>query len=525
MLSPIPRSALSSIVLGSTFNPKDVANLSIYWDVIDSTIGNTGGLVDSISAVAPTTITGSSTTTNRPTLIADDGDGFPCIDSNNKHIDASSGFTNLTEETLFMVVKVVSVGSTVEGIFGGASGNYGLYHTNATTPAQMNMTTASSTTDAVGALRDVWDYNVGNYKILRMRRKVGTGRDGFMELYENGQIIALDTHSSGTESITFRIGARGGTSKGIIKWRTFLHYSRALTDTECFNIEAYLNDKYNVYTVPSWAASSLPQVKRYAIANSIASAAAMPGGTKKFWSLIGDSTTVGYSLKSAYDAKYRAAITNASIYEWNILGDWQGYDSTDSASRTDKGRIQAEVGLDATMSWEITNASAKSHMLKYGILGAAVGDTGDNNNFNTANASTNYPTRLRRYLLKSINEEVALNGTNLVNYGLVTYIGTNDAVDAYYATLQANFTNLIAFYRNIPGMSTTKVAINQIFSNSGSYTRITEARAALVSAAAAISNCQLFSTNDNAAGTVDGTHPNHTQYLSRTAEIYPYLNA
>lgn len=505
---------------GASFIPTSVPNLSLWYDVLSSVISTTTGLVDSITDLSGNANTATGVTTNRPTYTANDGDGFPCIDSNNKYVTAGSGFTSLTEETIFMVVKVAAVSSTVEGLFGGTTGNFGAFHTNATTPPQLNWTTNSSTTNGTGGIRDVWDANTGSkYKILRFRRIVGTGRAGYMEIYENGLLMDKETHSSGTESYTMRIGARG-TSASIIKWRAFLHYSRALSDSECERVERYLNLRYNVYSVPAWATNELPQVKRYAIANDITASGDMSGGDAYLWTLFGDSTAGGFALKSGFDSEYIKAFTDAFIYEWNTASDWQALDTTDTASHTNKpGNGQATAGMEATLSWEFNNAGYDSYVCKFHANGSTLADDATDNNWNVSRSTSNYPTRLRRFIQDSINEEVCRNGRRLILAGNVIYLGTNDATEAYYSGIQTNLTALIDFVRGIQGLENSKIAICEIFSASASYPRITEARAALIATAAANSNCYHIDGMDSVGDTVDNTHPNSATYTAMASTI------
>jgi len=344
-----------------------------------------------------------------------------------------------------------------------------------------------------------------------------------MEVYENGFLVGDETHSTGTESYTLRIGARG-TNASIIKWRAFVHYSRALSNAECDRIERYLNRRYNVFTVPAWAVNELPQVKRYAIANDIASAAAMPGGDAYFVAYFGDSTTGGYADKSTFDGKYIKAFTNAYIYEWNTLSDWLLLNTTDTVSHNNKpGNGQPTAGMEATLAWEINNAGSDVYICKFHANGSTLADDGTDNNWNVTRATSNYPTRLKRFIHESINEEVCRNGRRLIYAGNVIFLGTNDATESYYSSIQTNLTNLIGFVRSIQGLENTKTAICEIFSSSGSYPIINEARSSLVTVASSLPNCQHIDGMDSVSNTVDNTHPNAATYTSMGSTVNTYL--
>lgn len=505
----------------------------LYWDVVKSTLqtptattpGN-GDLVATISDISGQNNTGTAPYSyTRATYVADDGDGYPCLDSNNDYYDAATGWTDVTEETYFMVVKVVSpIATSIEGLFGSnTNDNHGAYHSPGT-PNVLHWTTSASTANAVGSIRDVLDGNIGSkYKILRFRRKVGTGRDGFIEIFENGRIMMRDTHSTGSQSCTIRWGARG-TSAGIVKMRAFIHFNKALTETQCQVFEAHLNSEYNVFSLPAWCENSLPQVQRYAIANNIALEASMP---KKGYvaSLAGDSTVVSFAPNSEFDVKYIKAFTDAYIYEWNIANAWELLDTTDTASANNKAMSQGYAGHEATLAWEINNQlSEDAYIMKYGISGAHLENDSAPNNWNIDNLESEFPTRFRRFMLQALNKE-ALAGTNLINLGIVIHLGTNDADESGYATIASNLTKLINFFRDIPGLENSKVAICEIFSTSASYPRITEARQALVDVANSLPNCSHINGMDAVGDTTDNTHPSGATYTAMASTIMTFFTS
>lgn len=501
------------------FLPTSITNLLTWLDAKDiNTITKDGSnLISNFSDKSGAGNHGNGSSTTKPTYVANDGDGLPSISSNNKTLQLSVTTNSVTAETIFMVVKVNAVSTTNMYLFGKNGESYGAWHTNATTPATLNWGTSASTTDGVGGIRDVYDVNIGSkYKILRFRRSQA---NNLIELYENGMFMGLETHTNGSTNVLLQIGGKGSLRSNI-NWREFIQYNGALTDAQCRQVERYLNKKWNVYSTPSWCANDHDAVKRYAIANNIASAAGMTK-TAYFLRYIGDSTCRGLESKSNFNSNYIKLFTNAYIYNTSTFA-WNALDTRNAASHNNYGETQSQAGMEGVLAYEIQAATGKDvYIMKYGVSGTelAVG-------WDVATAGAQW-IAARRASHESIMKEVLSNGTRLIDLGLVIFLGTNDAdtqaqADAAYTRYMA----LVNGWRSVPGNpSPMRVAMCEIFSSNPTYSYINTVRQAQIDAVAAAGNAQLIDGMDSAANTIDNTHPNAATYTAMGQAITSYLNA
>jgi hypothetical protein len=479
---------------------------------------------DSEQIASITDLSGFNNTLNKvtearkPIYIANDG-GYPAIQFNQQYMASTNALTSVSEETIFLLVKVNAVeGATTANRYlcGPVTGNGGLFHqpTDAGVP-QLNFVTGANTTNGVGGVRAVYDCNIGNYKVIRLRRYQDTGRDGYAELYENGLLMAIETHSDGTYSYTQTIGAKNNstTFAGNFNLREYLHYTVALTEQQCAAIERMMISGFSVFQKPAWVVNELPQVQRYAIANNIQSAAAMPGGEAWLTRYWGDSQCTSFAENDTFDPKYIQEFTNSYIASTST-SQWALLNNTDTAGSNNLALGQGYSGLESTLAWELEQQGKKNYIIKYGIPGSTLANDGGNDNWNVQLATSNFPTRYRRLATQALNNEVCLNGTWLRDNGVCSFVATNDAVTAYVAGIPQNYTDMIEFDASIQGFENSTRYIMQIYSDSPSYNQMALARQYVPQVASAVQNGVFVDVMNSTLDTVDGTHANGAAYAA-----------
>ncbi len=509
-------SLVSSLVGEEQFSVVNLQNLQLWLDATDEeTITKDGSNV--ISVMTDKSGNGNDTrqTTagSRPTWLASE-DGSAAVQSTNKSLLSDDTIASVDEETIFMVVRVDAVNSGADYLFGSnAAGSYGAFHSS--TGDLLNWATENST-DGTGAVRNLIDINIGSkFKILTFRRSVTLGK---IEVYENGLLMGIETHNVNAIDQRMQVGARGSLAAECT-WREFIWSTSHLDDATLAQVHNYLNNKYDIYTVPS--SNDNDFVNRYMIANDITDPDTLTSAY--YIDYIGDSTCVGFADKANFDSGYIKLFDDAYINNSGGTA-WLALDSRDAATDNNLGRVQGEAGMEVVLAEEISTAqSADCYIMKFGISGSTLANVSPPSNWNVEagfNNTSSWATRIRRYKTELIADQVLNNGTRIIDLGLVIFLGTNDANNSTNAdAAQANYQDLINWWRGFPGFISNKVCACEIFSNSASYPEINTVRAAIEAVASNDANVTFIDGMDDAGDTTDGTHPNAATYENMGGQV------
>lgn len=558
-------------------NIATISGLTNWWDASDgSTVfTDTAGTIPATNGTAVARwndkIAGlnftQSTSSNRPNFATNIQNGRSVIQmiydgttfANNDFMECagSPAFTAVTEETVFLVVKigryqdlttVIGATTTAEGatIWGSTVvtgvGNYALYASTESTRTMIQLTTANST-DGDGGIRLV-DFNNNRFMILAFRRlATTTGRFGISQLWENNSIAAQRLHRSGSCNYTPRIGrGRNNNGAGANEYAEILRFNRYLTDAEMSQVFSILNNKWDVYRNVSWLNGDWfnnPYNRRRIYADNANETSHSSYSYEDFFSSDGDSTNNGWALKSELSAPLNTTITGCLIYN-NTTGVYDTIDGTDPSS-ANQGQTANKFGLEIPLSYAMQQTSGRNvRYVKLGVDGTRQsfndnsGDWWIDTNLNPywTGAATGSNANLFMLRFQNAHNRIYRTGGILTNVqGATSFLGTNDSGDAYTVMQDGTYNDarrrFLLWRYYLMNIKAPAIIANPQSVSLAYNPNIVTCRTLHTQIASDLAEVEIVEDGWNPATsgvhTVDGTHPNLSGYTRVKDGVLPII--